>query len=165
MPPKRRRAEAAGADGLTKRRKPTPTLLERITALPQELIDIIYSDFLASLEEDAIPYYGGIDVDSSYQTPLVLRFNSALRKKYREGYYTNTTFVLPDFATYQKWVASVSEHVEVLGVESKRWECAKCQSPHCGYEDQFDGKWRCRRHIQRWKRGNVTVWWDEVRLA
>ena len=127
-------------------------LYDRIYALPQELVDMIRDEALLILLEtptsSLIPMFKGIRVDSSHRIPCVLQMNRALRNKCREDYYTTNDFWLPDFATYHKWVASVSEHLETLGVKGKMWECTKCQR-YCGFADHFGGG-------RRWIRGTLT---------
>ena len=60
----------------------TPTLDERIHALPQELIDMIQAEFeTAEIEE--IPSGQHIQVTkSSYRIPAILQINHELRNRY-----------------------------------------------------------------------------------
>ncbi|KAI5360917.1 hypothetical protein Slin14017_G090920 [Septoria linicola] len=84
--------------------QPQPlTLREHIWALPTELIDIIHGYIY---QGPLIPTGTNITVQqASYRVPAMLQLTSALRRRYREVYYTSNVFILPDFAMYQKWIA------------------------------------------------------------
>lgn len=94
--------------------RPPPSLGDRISRLPQELIDMIHVEYARPIDLDeflkntqVIPTHAMIRVDSSYRVPPILQVNRELRKKYRERYYTLNDFNLPDPATYRKWISSV----------------------------------------------------------
>ena len=137
-----------------------PTLSERILALPQELIDIIHTDF-ESDKNEPIPYNTDIIATCDWRIPSILQVNRALRTKYRQAYYLRNRFEFLDSATYQGWInamssfdsrrmATTSYSFEYRGVKYVR--TIRYSRQHCWYN------W--------WKtvasRGSsgVKVWWE-----
>lgn len=143
--------------------QPEPlTLREHIWSLPTELVDMIHEYIY---EGPLVPFNTNITIQqASYRVPAMLQLTSALRRQHRETYYTKNFFTLPDFATYQKWIASISEHAEVFAAGTNKWECSKCKIL-CRFEDMFiqgGNKWS--RHIMR-RNNDVKVRWHRWRYS
>lgn len=117
-------------------------LSDRVRALAQELIDMIYDHIF---DFDTIPSHANIEVTSSYRIPAVLQVNQALRKKHRVRYYTTNTFILENPKVHHKWCWAMFEAIEYdpyLGrISGPPKYCTTCDFP-CGLQNtRYVGFW------------------------
>lgn len=96
----------------------SPTLDDRIQALPRELQDAILEAWIT------IDSTTEITITESYKPPSQLHVSRSIRTSFATAYYAHTTFILHtyNFEMNIPWLSSLSsEHRDLI--QHLRWEC------------------------------------------
>lgn len=113
----------------------TPTLVERIHALPPELFNMIYAEW-CNCRDVRIPEDANIHATAQFnRIPKILQIDQVLRHKYLEDYFFLNRFIFRDLATCQRWIGTFSEHVPDL--DNSAWKCQKCATSCKTWKNEF----------------------------
>ena len=150
---------------------PPLSLCDRIHALPQELIDMVYDEVLVMLK-DTIPTHTNIKVDSRFRVPSILQLTHNLRNTHRMRYYTLNDFDFDplEIPMFEKWISPVCRDADgetsdtIKELVAQGLACIKHSGLLCHFDDWYGDGGTLSWKTNRWMRSgwhSVRVWWQE----